>query len=98
MSCAGRADLTREELEKVVPTAERLHHAGGEFLQSKEEVELDVNMGGTLVKVTFNVIETGRFNLGFLLRMDVLEKHGFLLNAITRSVDFLNHVMSPEKP
>ena len=29
--------------------------------------------------------------------MDVLEKHGFLLNASTRSVDFLNNAMSQEK-
>ena len=49
------------------------------------------------LKVTFNVIEAGRFNLGFLLGMDVLEKHGFLLNASTRSVYFLKNAMSQEK-
>ena len=71
-----------------MPTSERLHHAGGEALRSTAEVTLDIELGGCEIKATFNVIDTGRHPLGFLLGMDVLEKYAFLLDASTRSASF----------
>ena len=47
-----------------------------------------MNIVGTDFDVTFNVVESGRFPLGFLLGMDVLEKHDFVLHAATRQVEF----------
>ena len=88
LSCVGRVNLTHEELSNVVPTSERLHHAGGEALRSTAEVTPDVEMGSGEIKVTFNVIDTGRHPLGFLLGMDVLEKYAFQLDASARSASF----------
>ena len=88
VSCVGRADLSKEEQALDVPTSERLHHAGGESLRTNMEVTLEVDIMGASFDVTFNVIESGRFPLGFLLGMDVLEKHDFVLNAATRQVEF----------
>ena len=80
--------MSKEEQALAVPTSERLHHAGGESLRTNMEVTLEVDISGTVFDVTFNVIESGRFPLGFLLGMDVLEKHDFVLNAATRQVEF----------
>ena len=71
VSCVGSADLSPQQLSRAVPTAERLHHAGGEPLSTALEVTLDVSLGPFVLPVTFNVVETGRFKLGFLLGMEL---------------------------
>jgi hypothetical protein len=97
LSCVGRLNLTKEELSRAVSTSERLHHAGGESLQSTAEVTLDVGLGECEIKVTFNVIDTGRFPLGFLLGMDILEKHAFVLDVSSRAASFCGEVMPVEE-
>jgi hypothetical protein len=84
----GRADLTKEQYRRSVPTSERLHHAGGDPLQSGMEVSLQVEIDGLQMTVTFNVVDAARFPLGFLLGMDVLEKYGVLIDAGTRQARF----------
>ena len=49
---------------------------------------LDVTLGNACLPVTFNVVDTGRFKLGFLLGMDVLERYHFCLDVSNRKVTF----------
>ena len=97
VSCVGSADLSPKQLSRAVPTAERLHHAGGEPLSTALEVTLDVSLGPFVLPVTFNVVETGRFKLGFLLGMDVLERYHFRLDVSNRTVLFDQNVFPIDK-
>jgi hypothetical protein len=94
VSCVGRADLTKEQFERAVPTAVQLLHAGGGNLETTKEVMLPVTIGKKNLEVTFNVLDAGGDQLGFLIGMDVLEKHQFVLNAGTREATFAD---VPEK-
>jgi hypothetical protein len=64
-----------------VPTSERLHHAGGEALRSDSEIELAIELSGEILLAKFNVIDTGKHNLGFLFGMDLLERFEFVIDA-----------------
>jgi hypothetical protein len=88
LSCVGKADLTAAERKLCEPTSERLHHAGGELLSSSGEIELPIEIAGSTIMVTFNVIDTGKHNLGFLLGMDVLERYEFVVDCARRKVTF----------
>ena len=96
LSCVGKADLTSEERKLCEPTSERLHHAGGDLLRSSGEIELPVEIAGSILHVTFNVIDTGKHNLGFLLGMDVLERFEFVLECAQRKVSFNPHPVPQE--
>ena len=88
LSCVGSADLTNDERKRCVPTSERLHHAGGDALRSNGEIELPVEIAGEIILATFNVIDTGKHNLGFLFGMDLLERHEFVIDCARRKVTF----------
>ena len=88
LSCVGKADLTVEERKRCVPTSERLLHAGGEALRSGGEIDLPVEIAGEPILSTFNVIDTGKHNLGFLFDMDLLERYEFVINCARRKVTF----------
>ena len=47
-----------------------------------------MTLGNACLPVTFNVVDTGRFKLGFLLGMDVLERYHFCLDVSNRKVTF----------
>ena len=55
---------------------------------------MPVTIGKKNLEVTFNVLDAGDDQLGFLIGMDVLEKHQFVLNAGTREATFAD---VPEK-
>jgi hypothetical protein len=97
IGCIGRSDLNTGELSLAVPTTESLHHAGGESLRSGSEVTFNIGIGSGFFDVTFNVIENGHFPLGFLLGMNVLEKHDFVLHTATRLIDYSPVALSKEK-
>ena len=88
LSCVGKADLTPDERARCVPTSERLHHAGGEALRSDSEIELAIELSGEILLAKFNVIDTGKHNLGFLFGMDLLERFEFVIDAARRAVTF----------
>ena len=88
LSCVGKADLTPDERKRCVPTSERLHHAGGDALRSDSEIELAIEVAGDVLLVKFNVIDTGKHNLGFLFGMDALERFEFVIDAARRAVTF----------
>ena len=58
-----------------MPTTERLRYTGGDALRLDSQMDFPVEMAGETIVATFNVINTGKHNLGFLFRMDLLERN-----------------------
>ena len=88
VSCVGQADIPAPLRSRVVPSVERLQHAGGAAIRSPLEITLKVLLGTRHYDVTFNVLESeSASSVGWLLGSDFMEMYDVSLRLGRRQVE-----------